>query len=111
MIWLPNNSRLRAANVRSSLMTLTINEEALLLMMTPTEQAIFREAREKWKATLAQQRQTCMDAQGDEYVDAVCRYLRMLSSEKRAAEVVSLLEHASPASCWKVFLTCWPDCD
>ena len=60
---------------------------------------------------LAEKRHACLMTVGDEYVEAVSNYLYLLSSEQRASELVSLLEHASPDAYWKVMRTHWPNCD
>ena len=80
-------------------------------IMKHRDKAAFRAARKKWQVTLAEQRHACMNTKGDEYVEAVSKYLYLLSSEQRGSEMVSLLERARPDSYWKVFVTHWPNCD
>jgi hypothetical protein len=70
-----------------------------------------RAARRRWRSRLAEQRHACLMAAEADYAEAVSDYLSLLSSERRAPEMVALLERASPESYWKVFLTHWPNCD
>jgi hypothetical protein len=102
MIWLHEKCAVGAPEFRSNLMNVIIKHR---------DKAAFRAAREKWQVTLAEQRRSCMNAEGDEYVEAVSNYLYLLSSEQRAPGMVSMLQRAWPESFWKVFVTHWPNCD
>lgn len=79
--------------------------------MNDNNESSRRAARKRWQLMLAQKRLACLMTVGAEYVEAVCNYLYLLSSEQRACEMVSLLEQASPDAYWKVFGTHWPNCD
>jgi hypothetical protein len=80
--------------------------------MTKRDRAILREARNNWWKILSKKREACITAEGDEQADEISRLLYLVSSEKRAHEMVSLLEHASSADVvLQVFLEHWPNCD
>jgi hypothetical protein len=63
----------------------------------------------RWQETLAKKHRACMDAKGEPEV--VSEYLKLLSSARRPAGMVSLMELASPEHCLKVFLEHWCNCD
>jgi hypothetical protein len=70
---------------------------------TEEHTSVLQAAGLQWERNVACARRALMKLDGDEFITALWRYLLMFSSEKRAGEMLSLLERASPETFWKSF--------
>jgi len=85
--------------------------KTILNLMSPDDRAAFVIAERKWRETVAKERRALRGLEGNDFVSAAISHLLRFSSEKRAAEMLSLTRGKPPEIFWKIFLEVWSVCD
>lgn len=68
--------------------------------------------RADWKKRLAKEKRALRRIKEENaYAKAAANYLKMLSSEKRVKELISLVDEVGSDCFWKVFIAVWSMCD
>ena len=87
------------------------NSKSVLFDCTPEEAAEIKKAVRNWDRRVSRALARARTAKGQNKIKAVSKYMLLVSSATRGAELVSLIKNEPSESFWPIFRAQWPSCD